>query len=57
MVPSSRDCRRLPEVRAWSQAGIDMASFLSFDDNPRFGLCRIAGRNQLRVRIAGMHLH
>jgi len=39
------------------QAGINLAPFLSFNYNPRFGLCRNARWNQLRGIIAGMHLH
>ncbi len=57
MVPSARDCRRLAGSRARFQARIDMASFLSFDHNPCFGLCRVARWNQLWVRVAGMYLH
>ena len=30
------------------QPGVDLAPFLSFNHNPCFGLCRIAGWNQLR---------
>src|ERR1039458_341530 len=48
---------QIADSRTRFEARIDPASISCLNHDPRFGLSGLARRNQVRVRIAGMHLH